>query len=424
MKNNKLALTALAAALVAGCGGSDDSVSFNTPTFDARNLHYTYPLDNQQQVAPRAIIALQFSHEVTADASNFTVTGPDDEAVPFTLESVADGRGVVLTPDDALKPASDYKVVMNGVTVLGETTTFKDGTLNFTTRAALEGPIETQKTAASFEVESIFPDDGQFKSMDFSSFRLRTTHPIDASSAVYGDTISLMNNGEVVPALLLVGRTTITVDPLEDMTPGDTYELSVNGVKSQLGEDIAAYSHSTVPQDTTSPTTGERAVLVTNAPPADDSLGCLDDGVRLSELTGQPINCVPVIGTLLQDKTVSKQSGDVYAELAFTPNFPDVTPLRVQRGLKQHKRCHRKCWWRKPFVHCQIFPQMRQFARIHRTMEPCQGDMRVILVLGGWQSRAPDRRHHLALQPRQRRIFHNTRIQQGRAAFAKRPQPR
>ena len=332
MKNNKLALTALAAALVAGCGGSDDSVSFNTPTFDARNLHYTYPLDNQQQVAPRAIIALQFSHEVTADASNFTVTGPDDEAVPFTLESVADGRGVVLTPDDALKPASDYKVVMNGVTVLGETTTFKDGTLNFTTRAALEGPIETQKTAASFEVESIFPDDGQFKSMDFSSFRLRTTHPIDASSAVYGDTISLMNNGEVVPALLLVGRTTITVDPLEDMTPGDTYELSVNGVKSQLGEDIAAYSHSTVPQDTTSPTTGERAVLVTNAPPADDSLGCLDDGVRLSELTGQPINCVPVIGTLLQDKTVSKQSGDVYAELAFTPNFPDVTPLRVQRG--------------------------------------------------------------------------------------------
>ncbi len=39
MKNNKLALTALAAALVAGCGGSDDSVSFNTPTFDARNLH-------------------------------------------------------------------------------------------------------------------------------------------------------------------------------------------------------------------------------------------------------------------------------------------------------------------------------------------------------------------------------------------------
>ncbi|MCK0154243.1 Ig-like domain-containing protein [Alcanivorax sp. S6407] len=334
MKKNKTALiaSAIAAASLVGCGGDSASVSFNTPTFNARNLHYTYPLDDQQQVAPRTIVALQFSHTVSAAAENFAFTGPTGEDVPFTLESVAGGKGVVLTPTHALKPASDYKVVMNGVTVLGETTTFKDGALNFTTRAALEGPLAGQRTSDTFAVSSLFPDDDQFKSMDFSSFRVRTTQPIDASSAVYGDTVSLMSNGEVVPALMLVGRTAITVDPKEDMVPGQTYELVINGVKSASGDTITAYSHSTVPQDTTSPTTGERAVLVTNAPPADPDLGCQDEGVRLSELTGQPINCVPVIGTLLQDKTVSKQSGDVYAELAFAPNFPDVTPLRVKRG--------------------------------------------------------------------------------------------
>ena len=332
MKKNNIALTALTALAVAGCGGDKDRVSFDTPTFNARNLHYTYPLDNQNQVAPRAIVALQFSHTVSATADNFVFQDADGADVAFTLESVADGRGVVLTPVDALSPATDYKVVMNGVTVLGETTTFKDGELNFTTRAALEGPLDTQQTAASFEVESIFPDDDQFESMDFSSFRLRTTKSIDASTAVYGETVSLMSNGELVPAQLLVGRTAITVDPQEDMTPGQTYELGVSGVMSQSGETIAAFTHSTVPQDTTSPTTGERAVLVTNAPPADDSLGCLDEGVITSDLTGQPINCVPVIGTLLQDKTVSKQSGDVYAELAFAPNFPEVTPLRVKKG--------------------------------------------------------------------------------------------
>jgi hypothetical protein len=334
MKKNKiaLALTAMATTALIGCGGDSADVSFDTPTFNPRNLHYTYPLDNQQQVAPRTIIALQFSHEVTADDSNFTMTGPDDEAVPFTLESVADGRGVVLTPDDALKTASEYKVVMNGVTVLGETTTFKDGTLNFTTRAALEGPVETQKTASTFEVESLFPDDQMFESMDFSTFRVRTTHPIDQSSAVYGDTVSLTKDGELVDALLLVSRNAISVDPKEDMTPGATYELSVNGVESIFGEQIAGFTHSTVPQDTTSPTTGERAVLVTNAPPADDALGCQDEGVIVSDLTGQPINCVPVNSTLLQDKTISKQQGDVYAELAFAPNFPEVTPLRVKKG--------------------------------------------------------------------------------------------
>lgn len=334
MKKNKIALiaSAIAAASLVGCGGDSADVSFNTPTFNARNLHYTYPLDNQEQVAPRAIVALQFSHTVKASASNFAFTGPEGESVAFTLESVAGGKGVVLTPVDALKPASAYKVVMNGVKVLGETTTFKDGALNFTTRAALEGPLATQRTSDTFEVSSLFPDDGQFKSMDFSSFRVRTTQAIDVSSAVYGSTVSLMSNGELVPAQLLVGRTAITVDPKDDMVPGQTYELVIDGVKNEAGDTIAAFTHSTVPQDTTSPTTGERAVLVTNAPPADKDLGCLDEGVRLSALTGQPINCVPVIGTLLQDKTVSKQSGDVYAELAFAPSFPEVTPLRVKKG--------------------------------------------------------------------------------------------
>lgn len=334
MKKNKIALiaSAIAAASLVGCGGDSADVSFDTATFNARNLHYTYPLDNQEQVAPRAIVALQFSHTVKASASNFAFTGPEGESVAFTLESVAGGKGVVLTPVDALKPASAYKVVMNGVKVLGETTTFKDGALNFTTRAALEGPLATQRTSDTFEVSSLFPDDGKFKSMDFSTFRVRTTQAIDVSSAVYGSTVSLMSNGELVPAQLLVGRTAITVDPKDDMVPGQTYELVIDGVKNEAGDTIAAFTHSTVPQDTTSPTTGERAVLVTNAPPADKDLGCLDEGVRLSALTGQPINCVPVIGTLLQDKTVSKQSGDVYAELAFAPSFPEVTPLRVKKG--------------------------------------------------------------------------------------------
>ncbi|MGJ3256908.1 MAG: Ig-like domain-containing protein, partial [Alcanivorax sp.] len=187
MKKNNIALaaTALAALVLAGCEDKD-KVGFNTPTFNARNLHYTYPLDDQTQLAPRAIVALQFSHAVSASVDNFVFKDADGADVAFTLESVADGRGVVLTPVDALAPATDYTVVMNGVTVLGETTTFKDGELNFTTRAALEGPLDTQQTAASFEVESIFPGDDQFESMDFSSFRLRTTKAIDASTAVYG----------------------------------------------------------------------------------------------------------------------------------------------------------------------------------------------------------------------------------------------
>lgn len=330
MQHYKIYIALAAASLLVGCDSSDDSVSFDTPTFNQRGLHYTYPLDEQQQVAPNAPVVLRFSDEVTLDQDNFTFQDADENDVSFSLESVGEGRGVVLRPDSALDVASDYQLTLDEVIVAGEAVDFPDGTLNFTTRAALEGPTATQKTADQFAVESLFPgDDGLFQAMDFSSFRLRTTQPLVETSAVYGDTIKLTRDGEVVPALMLVGRSVITVDPKEDLEPGVSYELSISGLQGQLGGSIDDYAHTTTPQDTTSPK-GERPVLVTEAPAANDCKNPVGESV--SQLTGEAINCVPVIGTLLQDQTVSGQSGNIFGELAHTPNFPEVTPLRIKRG--------------------------------------------------------------------------------------------
>ncbi|MDX1803466.1 MAG: Ig-like domain-containing protein [Alcanivorax sp.] len=331
MKNNKILFVMAASALVAACGNGRDAVHYNDAVLNPKSLHYTYPLDNQTQVSPRAIVALNFNGSVDASAANFTITGPGGANVPFTYQSVDSGHGVVLKPNAALLPASNYSVTMNGVQVDSTAVNFPDGSLDFETRAALEGPVSEQKTASNFEVESIFPDDKTFKTMDFSTLRLRTTQPIDKSSAVYGSTIKLMHNGSLVPALLLVKGSAITVDPNQDMTPGDTYTLTVDGLTTTLGgATIASYSRTLVPEDTGSPTTGERAVLVTKAAPADDCKN--PTGTSVSPLTGQAINCVPVIGTLLQNQTVSKQSGDIFGELAYGPNFPKVTPLRVKKG--------------------------------------------------------------------------------------------
>src|SRR5690606_28409625 len=56
------------------------------------------------------------------------------------------------------------------------------------------------------------------------------------------------------------------------------------------------------------------------------------DGSLLSVLSGAPINAVPVKALLLGDQSVSQQQGDVHAELAFVPNYPEVTPLRIDRS--------------------------------------------------------------------------------------------
>ena len=111
----------------------------------------------------------------------------------------------------------------------------------FTTRAALDGPVDLQKESADFEVASIFPDDEtQFKTMDFSAFRLRTSHPVDEETVVYGDTVTLTQDGETVPAYLRVDGRHISIDPQNELSSGSdvTLELS-NGVQNLYGEELA-----------------------------------------------------------------------------------------------------------------------------------------------------------------------------------------
>lgn len=335
----KALITLTAAATLFGCGGDDSGDNPNVPDLRAPEsgnaaLFFTYPLDDQKDVAPNAPVVFNFGAALQVAPSNFVFTDSDGGAVPFEFSVVDDGRGVVLRPQSKLDPIAEYQVVLQGIDANGEEVGLPDGALNFTTRAALEGPVDLQKESPNFEVASIFPDDEtQFKTMDFSAFRLRTSHPMDEETVVYGDTVSLTRDGELVPAVLLSAGNAITVDPVDDMTPGVDYVLSVDGVVSRFGDTIASFERTVNPMKTSSPT-GKRETLVTEVPPADPNLGCLADNVRVSPLTGEPINCVPVIGTLLEDQTVSKQTGDVFGELAFPPAFPDVTPLRVARGSR------------------------------------------------------------------------------------------
>src|SRR5699024_11010125 len=57
----------------------------------------------------------------------------------------------------------------------------------------------------------------------------------------------------------------------------------------------------------------------------------VEDPIK-SVLTDQAINCVPMESVLLGDKDSTMQYGDVFAELAYLPNFVEVSPLRVPRG--------------------------------------------------------------------------------------------
>ena len=316
-------------AILAACGGSssdEQTVSFDN--WQETEVVYSYPFDGQAEVSPNAPVVVRFSDPVEVDASNFTLTGPDGP-VNFTVESADQGRSAVLMPKAALAVKSEYALTLNNIRTDSGDAALPDGSVDFKTRAALEGkPRALRQLSDSFEVASVSPDGADLPFLDFSSVNLVMTQPLDRQTVVYGDTVTLTQDGQTVPAQLRVDGRQISIDPEQVLEPGTEVTLDItNGVRNLYGDAFGGFTRTFSPRDTK-----PRETLVQEAAPADPVLGCLDDGVQTSPITGDPINCVPLIAKLLGDNTVSKQQGNVFAELGFAPNFPDKTPLRVPKG--------------------------------------------------------------------------------------------
>jgi len=316
-------------AILAACGGgSGDEQTVSFDNWQETEVVYSYPFDGQAEVSPNAPVVVRFSDPVEVDASNFTLTGPDG-TVTLTVQSADEGRSAVLMPDQALAVKSEYALTLNNIRTDSGDAAIPDGSVDFTTRAALEGkPRALRQLSDSFEVASVSPDGDDLPFLDFSSVNLVMTQPLDRQTVVYGDTVTLTQNGQTVPAQLRVDGRQISIDPDDVLEPGSEVTLELtNGVQNQYGDAFAGFTRTFSPRDTK-----PRETLVQEAAPADPVLGCLDDGVQTSPITGDPINCVPLIAKLLGDNTVSKQQGNVFAELGFAPRFPDKTPLRVPKG--------------------------------------------------------------------------------------------
>ena len=331
----------LAACIVslAACGGDKDDVATDQQQdWESRkqSLVYSFPDHEQQQVPVPSPVVLRFSSPVVDTAPDIVVREVGGAEVDdLQLEWVDGKRGLILTPDEKLKPLTEYIVQIPAVEL--EKGTAPARNLRFTTRGLYEGP-KSQVALDTFEVTRMIPDGENLPVMDFSSFRIQFSQPLDQSTVKYGDsadaTVQLIGPGGLVDAHLLVSGHYMTVDPKEDLTPGAGYSLNLTtGITSIYGEtlpggsfgnpgDTLAVSLKASPKDTTSPTTGKRVAMVQD----------IADTGELSPLTGAPINLVPMASVLLGEDTATQASGTLSAELAFVPNFPDQTPFRVKRG--------------------------------------------------------------------------------------------
>ncbi len=323
--------------LLVACGG--DSSEPLVDISGAPALQFSYPYDGQVAVSPNAPVVLRFSDALTATADQFSLLecaagasrcDDGDKVATVALaapQSTGQGRGVVLWPEQGpLKTGTTYSLVFNGLRIQGETVVAPRGSLAFTTRVAKQGALSEQMPQAALAVQQLSPGEGM-PMLDFSTLRVRFNQPLDESTAVYGETVSLRSEGQLVPAALWVQGTSLAVDPRQELVPGHRYTLEIQPGLSGIGGDGLdnPWSRQWLAQDTR-----PRATLALQAAAANDC--ALPAPSSTSMLTGEAINCVPLLARLLGDTTVARQSGDVFAELAHTPNFPEVTPLRIPRG--------------------------------------------------------------------------------------------
>src|SRR5690554_4119324 len=313
------------ALLISGCGEDKQKVSFN---WEKSRLEYSYPYDGQHEVSVHAPIVLRFSQPLLAgeDLSEVVLLDAQDQPVLVAAELVDAGRSLVLKPAQKLKPTSEYHLTIGSLaTELGAIVVPEDG-ITFRTRGLRKGPRDSLSSEPGFVITRLIPDGEERPLMDFSSLRLQFNLPLDVGSVRYGlgvdDTLSLTDSaGNLVPAIVYANGYYITVDPLEDLLADEEYRFATpGGFVSVTGEVTGAAEKVFKPLSSF-----PREILVQRA--ADSNGGSI-----LSPLSGAAINAVPVNALLLGDKSLSQQQGDVYAELAFIPNYPKVSPLRVPRG--------------------------------------------------------------------------------------------
>ncbi len=381
----RILVSAFLVLLLGACSGGGNQQRPVLPDFpdgsgnilpNQRGVIFTYPAREQAEVAPRAPIALRFSHPLelggldgdagAAVAASFfrLVDVSTGERIPFTLTLIpqpadpADEdpdkrpRGVLIQPVDILKPNTRYRIQSNNVgsndpahkgipLATGDENqslvTMPGSGANqfvFTTRAAIAGAIASQSADAEFKVMRLLPNTetaliGEFPTLDFSTLRLQFSQPIDPETAVYAanGTVKLVDQatGVLIPARFLISGNRMVIDPLSDLSPAKTYVLNLtSGLQSRFGNALAAdFTHEFVPRDTRPPEAG--------APLTRNRISIPSESV-LSLLTGMEANRVPVASEILgrgAEAPDPAAQGDLFVDLAHSPNFGDIGPAII-----------------------------------------------------------------------------------------------
>lgn len=330
----------LAGVYLTGCGGddtqrilSDEEVSpdraFSSESFDALHASgeippeviFVSPYASEREVPRGARILVKLSQMMNAETlSNFKLMDVSQEAaVPGTV-ALAENDASILTfiPDAPLKFGTEYRIELAELASIKDLALSEPPSVSFVTESAPPLPGD------EFAVTSAFPG-ADYPTADFASVRLAFSQALDASTVIYGESVALLQDGEVVPADLQVKDNRLTMDPTGDLNTETPLTVRVDAsVANHFGETLGVEYRQVYEVVGTQP----RASLALRL------LAPNEHGSGVSALSGEAINSIALRSRLIGSQYQVAQQGNLTASLAYVADHPDVTPMVVRGGSK------------------------------------------------------------------------------------------
>ncbi|WP_273206943.1 Ig-like domain-containing protein [Marinobacter subterrani] len=343
-------LALIPAILLAACGGDKQTMK---PDLATGSVVYSYPTDGQTGVSPKSDIVIRFSNPVAETEANLQskiLVNDGSNTIAFTATKVDGGRSVKLTPDTPLSLGAEYSVsfseplTASGATDIGTPNANGPEGIQFHTRGGYTGISALDSLSSDFSVANMVPSPtGLLRAMDFSTFRLLLTQPVNPRWKEMGGNIVLEDDqGNAVPASVFVDERRVTVDPCltedpaqcgtkdDQLKSGATYTLKIQDLPSLTSPGTTL----NFSQDFTVRETGPTVVVYQEVVDSGLGDGASEEQATKSILNGQPINGVTLNSVLQGTAGPSQQTGGLYAELAYAPSFDadEALPLRVPKN--------------------------------------------------------------------------------------------
>ena len=184
--------------------------------------------------------------------------------IPVSL--LLGGLGLLVRPAQGdLRPGTRYRLTLDGLESEAGPLAFPDGALTFETRLATGGANGQRGFDTVLRLREVLPDGDDLPFMDFSTLRLRFNQMLDTDTLTYGESISLTRGGELVPAIMLAKGDAVTLDPRQDLQPGERYTLTLG--PSIRGFQGAALAGGGLQRSWVARDSRPRTVMVQETPP-------------------------------------------------------------------------------------------------------------------------------------------------------------